>query len=182
MKLRTRSDFGEYLKECGMLGPAAEVGVAEGRYSLEMLQWGVPMLYLIDLWEHVPDGDPHGDLTIPQGNHDSRYRDCMEKIEPYKGRTTVLRGWSAEMADHIPDESLTYLHIDATHTAAGVQADLSSYWPKLMTGGIVSGHDYLSPVYTVREGVDTWAASRDLEVHALDIDRPLDACFWIEKL
>jgi hypothetical protein len=55
--IATRSDFGKLLHEKGLDAyPAAEIGVAEGHYSLEILQWGVPRLYMVDLWEHVPSG------------------------------------------------------------------------------------------------------------------------------
>ncbi len=181
MILKTRSDFGKFLKERGQLDHAAEVGVAEGRYSLEMCEWGIKKLYLVDLWQSIPGAGPHGDLDHPQATHDGRFTDCMGKIEPYRERVVVLRGWSHEMAKQIPDGSLGFVHLDATHTADAVARDLDAYWPKLRPGGIMSGHDYLSPIYTVRQGVDQWAADRGLTVHAIDTDRPNDACFWMEK-
>ena len=33
--------------------------------------------------------------------------------------------------------------MDARHDFKGVAADLEAYWPKLKTGGIFAGHDYI---------------------------------------
>lgn len=44
----------------------------------------------------------------------------------------------------IENESLDYIYVDARHDYCGVKEDLNNFWPKLRTGGIFAGHDYLT--------------------------------------
>lgn len=181
IELNTRDDFGKLLAEKGMLGEAAEVGVAEGRNALLMLQeWGLEKLYLVDLWEHIPGMTE--ELGWSKGRQELMYLDCMNRLRGYEDKFIVLRGWSHLMAKQIEDESLDYIHLDATHHYKWVLKDLGAWFPKLKEGGIISGHDYLSPSFpTVKPAVDEFAASKNLTVQAIDIDRPDSACFWFEK-
>ena len=45
--------------------------------------------------------------------------------------------------DHIEDESLDFVYIDARHDYCSVAEDMALYWPKLRQGGILAGHDYM---------------------------------------
>jgi len=49
--------------------------------------------------------------------------------------------------------------IDGEHTAAVVKAEMEAYWPKLATGGIMSGHDFDKIGNAVRE----WRIENDIE-------------------
>ena len=178
MPLNTRADFGEFLKERGRLGPAAEVGVADGQYSLDILKWGVSKLYMVDLWGHVPGGP--GMLQCPQEEHEGRYREAMKRIEPHKDRAVVLRGLSDQMAARVPAGSLDFLHVDCAHDYYSVKRDLAAWYPRVAPGGIVSGHDYLNMDYGVFEAANEFAKERGLVIQALDVARMLDACFWME--
>jgi hypothetical protein len=177
--LKTRVDFGAFMDELGIMGPAAEVGVAEGQYSLSILQWGVPHLYMIDLWGFVPGRT--GDLGFPQDEHDQRYRDAKERVAKFGDRVTIIRDWSVTAAAKIPDGSLAFVHLDATHERHEVLRDLDAWWPKLRPGGIMSGHDYLAKEYTVKAGADEFAKSHGAEIRVLDEARPEHACFWFFK-
>jgi hypothetical protein len=180
VELNTRSDFGKFLKERGLDAyPAAEVGVAEGFYSLEILEWGIPRVYMVDAWETVP-GFPGG-LSESQELHDRNFCDCMERVKPYMDRVVVLRGMTVEMADEVPDGLLGFIHLDATHTYESTLADLQAWYPKLVPGGIMSGHDYLNPDWGVNQAVTEFAADVGARPHAIDVERTEHACFWFER-
>jgi len=181
MTLNTRSDFGEFLKERDLLGSAAEVGVAAGQYSLEILRWGVEKLYMVDLWAHLPDGP--GMLKLDQAHHDENYAQAMKRVGPYRDRVFVLRGLSTQMAMEVPQQSLDFLHIDGAHDYDSVREDLDYWYLRVKPGGIVSGHDYLNPNYGVRAAVDEFVWERGIRVHAIDTERDngVHACFWFEK-
>ena len=49
---------------------------------------------------------------------------------------------AAEAAPMFGNGSLRLLFIDGDHTRAAVLSDLANYWPKLMPGGVLIGHDY----------------------------------------
>lgn len=123
--------------------PAAEIGVAEGIFSEELLSWGIHHLYMVDNWQDIP-----GISEYPQ---EENYRAALERVKPFKDQYTILRGLSVTMAEQVPDESLGFLFIDAAHDYESVKADLHAWVPKVKQGGIVAMHDYLSPDYGVNK-------------------------------
>lgn len=177
--MKTRDNFGELLEEQGILDlPAVEVGVAEGRFSAQILGWGVPHLYLVDYWNPSPGG--YAELTSWDATtHEQMMQTTMENVKKYRGRYTLLRGWSYEMCDEIEDGTLGFAFIDASHDYENVSRDLRCYWPKLVDNGMMAGHDY--PIPGVKRAVHEFADEHNLKVHVLPTADPADASFWLER-
>lgn len=148
MKIETRADLHRLLPPNAVI---AEVGVAEGRFSLQMLGWGASMLYLVDTWAPIPGATGTG--GFPAEWHEKNWRVMQDNIEPFRDRVTILRGKSIDMASAVPDGSLDLLYLDGDHSYEGVTIDLTVWTPKVKPGGIVAGHDYLNPAYGVRRAV-----------------------------
>jgi hypothetical protein len=180
VEIKHRSQFGELLAEHELLGHAAEVGVAEGRFSKEILSWGVSLLYLIDLWQHV-EGMKAELGGWSNERHDKAYQGMLANTAGNDDRVAILRGWSHDMADRIPDGSLDFVYIDATHYYEFVMRDLECYWPKLRRGGIMAGHDYLNPTLTVKPAADEFARRFDTPIHTVPEDHDDNASFWFFK-
>ena len=178
MDVTRRSDIGLLLAERGLLGAAADVGVATGRTALESLRWGFQKVYLVDLWAEI-----RGDLCQPSDEQDAVFAECMEKVSPYIDRVIVLRGWSHEMASEIPDESLDYLSLDGGHGYEVIKRDLQCYYHKVKSGvgAITWGHDYGNPALGVKRAVDEFMAPRGITLHVLPVAEEVDASFWFEK-
>lgn len=183
MEIKSRNDFGKLLEHFDLLRyPACEVGVAEGRYSRDILSYGVPLLYLVDLWRHV-DGRVAELGAWTNKEHDEKLRTCVENLAGYEPQYEILQGWSTEMANQIPDNTLGFVYIDATHTYDEVLRDLRSYWPKLVHGGVLAGHDYLSRVWPqVQEAVKHFAYEQGAQVHTVPENNVNDASFWMRKV
>jgi len=49
---------------------------------------------------------------------------------------------SVTAASFFADRSLAWVHIDASHEKASVIADIEAWWPKIQSGGWLSGDDY----------------------------------------
>ena len=112
----------------------AEIGVREGAFS-ELLFKNIPdlHLYCIDPW--VPY------VECPSTRRQNRYfEETKQRLSPYNA--TFLRMTSMEALDKIPDDSLDFVYIDGAHDFESVSADLSGWYNKVKTGGIMSGHDY----------------------------------------
>lgn len=178
MQIKHRSQLGELLNHFNMMGDSAEVGVAEGRYSAEILSWGVPKLYLVDIWESKPF---FGDASSPQEWHDKNLRVTKENVNDYLDKVVFLKGLSVDMANQIPDESLCFVYLDACHTYEAVLADLNAYLPKLKQGGIMAGHDFLCKDYGVEQAVHEFCSSRNYEVNTIPELSPENASFWFQK-
>jgi len=161
------------------LGEAAEIGVAEGNFSRDLLQMGFEKLYMVDNWATIEG--VKGDGNFPQEWHDKNFARAQEQTAIFGGRAVFLRGLSAKMADEIQDESLSLVYLDAGHDYTSVWFDLKHWFPKLKKGGIMAGHDYLNTVYGVHDAVADFVKVRGIEVHLIGEDKNEDAGFWFKK-
>jgi hypothetical protein len=55
---------------------------------------------------------------------------------------TLIVSDSVTAASLFADRSLAWVHLDARHDAAGLQADITAWLPKVRRGGWLSGDDY----------------------------------------
>jgi len=55
-----------------------------------------------------------------------------------------LQTISLEAAEQFEDNSLDFVHIDASHDYENVLADIRAWYPKVKPGGFITGDDYVS--------------------------------------
>ena len=73
-----------------------------------------------------------------------------------------IRDDSATAATRYDDGSLDFVFIDADHTYEAVKRDISAWWPKVKSGGVLAGHDYDET--GVKKAVDEFAELNQLKV------------------
>lgn len=149
--MKSRLELIQLLKELKLPLIVAEVGVAEGRLSLDFLNGGVEKLYLIDAWETL---EQKGDGGFSKEWHNNNYDGMLSRINPFKIKVTILRGLSHKMSEEIKDNELSMVYIDADHSYEGVKGDLNAFYSKVRSGGIIAGHDYTSTDYGVFRAVE----------------------------
>jgi hypothetical protein len=171
-----RQEFGRLLAERGLLGNAAEIGVCTGCYSRDILDWGVKHLYSVDPWREFPEA-PCG---ISDEQHEANYQETLQRLEPVKDRSTILRMTRTEAAQRLPNGFLDFCYIDANHRYEGISVDLPTWWPKVRSGGILAGHDFLAAGLGVNQAVTEFAAQHGVPIH-LVIEHQQDASFYLEK-
>lgn len=156
-------------------GDSAEIGVAEGFFSADILSWRInfPHHYMVDRWRCVPD--LKGDSANTQEWHDKNYEAARIRCRPYGDRAILLRGDSKAMAGEVPNQSLALLYIDGDHSYRGVFQDLVCWGPKVKTGGIVALHDYENPSYGVKQAVKDFCNYCNFKVRLLPEDKMEDA-------
>ena len=143
-----RTDIAEYLeKETFTIG--AEVGVQAGEFAKSTLDnWpSCKLYYLIDVWKHQPK-NYLAQSNVPDSEHEKFYEKTIKLLDSYASKIKILRTYSTDAAKLIPDNSLDYVYIDARHDYCGVTEDLHSYWPKVRSGGIIAGHDFVTVAET----------------------------------
>ncbi len=114
----------------------AELGVRRGELTVSLLErHPVLSMVAVDLWA------PHPTFA-ERYDHEADLARFRENARAVEGRVTVLRLLTTEAARHVPDGSLDFVFVDATHTYAALAADLEAWLPKLRPGGLISGHDY----------------------------------------
>jgi len=162
MTIECRRDLVELMKDLKLPLIAAEVGVADGLFSQELLTKGIEKLYMVDLWERVPFID--GMASWDDDFHANNYKEAMERVEDFKDKVVVLKGFSYKMAKEIEDESLGLVFIDGDHTYLGVKCDIEAYYPKLVKGGIMAFHDFGNEVYGVNRAVQEFTKNEGINI------------------
>jgi hypothetical protein len=185
MELKHRTQLPELLKYFKLPLTAIEIGVAEGYNSFDLLKNGIEKLYMVDNWGTI-DGIT-GDGNFPQQWHDKNYSDAMKRVSAFSEKVTVLRGLSQLMCDLVEDDSVSLLYLDGDHSYEGVMRDLRLWYPKVVKGGIIAGHDYLNKSYGVNKAVSDfmWDVScgrdNNCEPMLIPEDNECDAGFWFVK-
>jgi predicted O-methyltransferase YrrM len=132
----TRQSLAALFGELGFTR-GAEIGVAEGKFSLVLCQ-NIPnlQLYCVDLWDtyyrdaHKLKNREMQDWALEQAH---------EKLDPY--HAVFLREPSMDAVRKFKDNSLDFVYIDGDHSFDFAMEDLIGWSRKVRPGGIVSGHD-----------------------------------------
>jgi predicted O-methyltransferase YrrM len=163
----------------------AEIGVCAGKFSRDILSLMPNVtLYSVDRWL-LSSGEFARQL----------YEEAVGNLREFGCRSKIVIGSSPAVSSEFADGSLDFAYIDADHLYESAAKDLEAWWPKIRSGGILSGHDYknggnagtrrlsVSGERTensagVKRAVDEFAARMSLQVH-LTKDRPRS--FWAVK-
>lgn len=156
-----------------------ELGVAEGLFSRDMLNWGIKKLYSVDLWESHPERT--GDVASPQEWHNANYENAVELLKPFGDRSEILRGPTTAMSQFVANDSCDLVYVDADHSYEAVKMDIIAWWPKLKHGGIMAFHDFRSPDYGVGNAVRNFAYSKGMEIYEIPENRDADAGAYLIK-
>lgn len=123
-------------------GVFVELGVWKGRSIMYMAERAKELnkdvkLYGVDIF-FVADQQKH---CASLGTN--FYDEVVKNIEIMKDCITLYQMDSHDAYTKFEDDSIDFLFIDAHHTYEDVKIDLELWYPKVKTGGIISGHDYI---------------------------------------
>jgi hypothetical protein len=118
----------------------AEVGVFRARNAREMFR-RIPglKLYGIEAFADQPTSTRH--KTEPRYERNKRAMESRMKDRNF----TLIEKFSEEAVQDIPYDSLDFVYIDGDHSYDYVMLDIILWTRRVRPGGIVSGHDYISP-------------------------------------
>lgn len=182
--IKYRTEFGALLTHLGLKGHAVEIGNAECRHAAVLIsQPAITKLYLIDSWEHL---DQPGDGGYPAEWHTTNWKECHERVEPFKEKAVFLKGMSHTMIKKIPDDSLILAYIDGDHSFAGCFSDLLNVSPKVKSGGVIALHDYLNHSYGVNRAVQKFIVENNYDINSVHVteedgDLAMVSCWFIKK-
>lgn len=132
------------LNRLGLTETAVEVGVQRAKYSEHILRhWNGKTLISVDPWREF-QADEYVDVSnVSQELQDANYIESIKRLRRFGSRSTIWRLLSKQAASLIDDSSLDFCFIDAGHSYEAVREDLSCWYPKIVPGGILAGHDYI---------------------------------------
>lgn len=143
--MSSRNQFGKWLNELGLTGRAVEIGTHRGDFARIFLNnWQGQELRCIDPWA---DYDPVQQRSLWGGakSREEDYQAAQQVAARFPGRMRLERNTSRNAAAITPDESVDFIYVDGDHSFAAVHEDLCLWYPKLRTGGILAGHDWMCP-------------------------------------
>ena len=178
MGILHRIDLVKLLPENSMV---AEIGVAEGNFSCDLLDAGAGVLYSIDACETI-DGVT-GDGNFPQHWHDNNFNIASKRLSEYGYRSRIIKKLSKDAAFDIPSLQFDMIYLDAGHYYDAVISDLRTWYPKLKHGDIMAGHDFLNEDYKVMEAVYDFVKHNGINatVNIIPENNPNDASFYFIK-
>jgi hypothetical protein len=175
MQITTREQFGSLAQTFYKTGVGAEIGVERGNFSKLILSQWKGKLYSIDMW-----------------THEEIYTTALQTLT--EDRCLLMRSSSADAANHIEDESLDFVYIDADHDYAHCKEDLLAWFPKVRHGGLVAGHDYLNWTkeegagcdFGVKAAVDEYCYENGYELHVTTDDywegNPYPTWYFVKEI
>jgi hypothetical protein len=179
MEIKFRSELGRLLEYFNLPRIVAELGCAEGLYSKQICEWGIDRFFMIDNWETIKG--QVGDGGVDNSWHSKNYGEAVARVKPWEDKVTIMKGLTKETIPIIPDNYLGMVYIDAAHDYDNVLNDLKLSFPKVVSGGIISGHDYLNMSYGVNKAVNDFCKSKGLQINLVPDEEPAMASFWFIK-
>ena len=156
--IEAKSYFGNNKKD--LIG--AELGVDVGNNAESMLKHlDIKLLHLIDSYDRGHLYDP---VKLP-------YEKCKERVDNYNVVFHIKT--TKEAVNEIDDSSLDFCYVDADHSYTACLEDCILYYPKVMSGGVICGHDY--NMDSVKKAVGEFALGIEKEVNFDGMD------WWIFK-
>jgi len=123
-------------------GHLAEVGVAYGASAKLIAKYaGARSLHLFDTFEGLPDiAQIDGDKF-----HKGQFRSNVDVVKKYVDHPQAhyYKGLFPSTADPVRDLRFSFVHLDVDLYESTI-AGLRFFYPRLLTGGILISHDFLS--------------------------------------
>ena len=150
---------------------AVEVGVWRGEYSnlianalLPKKFYGVDPYIQYEEYEDQPSAEYSDQASL------DRLYSAVDNFYKKLPNAELLRMTGNEAAEQFEDNSIDFVYIDGAHTYEFVNGDIKAWYPKIKSGGIISGHDYTEGnpqkghKYGVIEAVDEFSEREGITI------------------
>jgi hypothetical protein len=177
-------------KEFKLLGMSSdligvEIGVHEAYNSLDILKnVNIEKLYLVDAWEEYEENGNIIKGLYGCDDMNITFNKAKELLKGYEDKNIWIRKFSHDAIVNIPD-NLDFVYIDGNHSYESVKQDIEDYYPKVKSGGILSGHDYVFS--EVRKAVNEFGIKNNYRINNSflnireEFDPLLGVDWWLVK-
>lgn len=129
----------EYYKLLENYSIGLEVGVEYGKFAEHILTYWDGKLVCLDVWERLDDYHE----PTNEKNFTEMFDTFTQKMKKFQDRVLVVKNLSETASKFFPDNFFDFIFIDANHEYEHIRRDIEVWWPKLKSGGLFSGHDWL---------------------------------------
>jgi hypothetical protein len=112
-----------------------EIGCYAG-VSTELFSVCCEKVYAIDPWVDYPE--------LPMDKIE-KSEDLFDMMLSKHNNIVKIKDFSQNVYQNFKDESLDAVYIDGKHDYESVKRDILNWYPKVKTGGVISGHDFYDP-------------------------------------
>lgn len=159
-------DNGSVFVEIGSFEGKSAVCLAESIFKLNKQI----TLHCVDPFTANPEQDEYDYITA---NPNCLYDKFNENTGFYQKRKIIVphRDYSNTICNEFADNSVDFVFIDARHEYEFVLEDIRCWYPKLKSGGIMSGHDYRTNNvngYGVDRAVQEFCEENNIKYSLLD--------------
>ncbi len=128
-------------------GVCVEIGVWKGEFSREIYRITRPKaLYLVDAWIFLPGPGQanrhYGTLEADGQAYMDALREGVKRDFFSMPEVQIIAADSHIAAHQFPDKFFDWIYLDANHCYDYIKKDLELWWPKIKTGGYLTGDDY----------------------------------------
>lgn len=145
-KARRTGNRRKLLSDMPKNGRCAEIGVWNGDFSTEILEYAKPKeLTLIDPWGLLAEGPSTDWNHKKHGNSDAMdtmFQHVSKKFGDEE-RVNICKGFSEDILNQYPDDYFDWVYIDGNHQYEFVKADVELCFRKVRHGGVIAGDDFL---------------------------------------
>lgn len=125
---------------------AVEIGTHQAVYAEQIIQRWKGTLYLVDPYDgpnivYYPN-------TEETKTREEDYLVAQKRMEKYDN-VHFIRDQSVNASTRFGPTSIDLVYIDGLHDVLNIVRDFSVWFPKVKTGGILSGHDFCAYHHTI---------------------------------
>lgn len=148
--------YSKAVAEAGEGATFVEVGAWKGRsaayMAVEIVNSGKRVeFHVVDWFKGSDEPEHHVD---PDVREDRLFEVFQTNLASVIGIVTVHNMTSLEGSAMFEDNSLDFVFLDAAHDYQSVKDDIEAWLPKVKSGGVLSGDDYLGTFPGVTKAVD----------------------------
>jgi hypothetical protein len=140
IELNYRNELPDFLINKNCIFRGLEVGTYVGFYAKTILDNWPGHLYCVDVWKELSKNE-YPFLIIESLTE--LIAETFNNLKGLEDRCTLIRSKSVKASEMFYDNFFDFIYIDANHDYKFVKEDLECWWPKLRSGGIFCGHDFI---------------------------------------
>ncbi|XRB17888.1 hypothetical protein RI054_16g77330 [Pseudoscourfieldia marina] len=164
---KNRIEFIRDIGEQGLNGWGAELGVADGAFSRQILrQTKLARLFSIDAYE---SGIEHAQARLDVSRLRRRRLNAIRMLNPVKdSRSCLIWGYFSHAQYLFPNRTFDFIYIDGfAHTGEHGGKTFEEFYPKVRSGGVFGGHDYDRAWPKVLKAVDNFTTKHGLDLYVI---------------